>query len=111
MKISIHMVIDFRKSMDIAMNSGTVAKRRKQRGFGEEGMKKIYESAGVGISFDFKVIAEGAVLRLRSIVMTADVFMARGQKSRKDNSYRNPVSYPCLTKKESEVLVIGIVVT
>jgi len=43
-------------------------------------MKKIYESAGVGISFDFKVIAEGAVFETAKHSMTADVFMARGTK-------------------------------
>ncbi|KAN0112234.1 hypothetical protein V8E51_005185 [Hyaloscypha variabilis] len=60
---------------------GTVAKTRKRRGFDEEQIKLVFESADVGMDFGFEVIAKGAVFKTSKHSMAKDVFMARGTRA------------------------------
>ena len=62
-------------------SSDTTSKRGNQNGFGEVGMKGIFESAGVGMNFGFEVIVKDAVFDTGKHSMTSDVFMARGIKA------------------------------
>jgi SAM-dependent methyltransferase len=61
--------------------SGSIAKIGKRGGFGQKGMRLIFESAGMGMDFGFEVIAKGAVFETPKHSMAKDVFMARGTKA------------------------------
>jgi hypothetical protein len=58
----------------------TATKEGRKRGFEEDDMKTIFESAGLGKGFGFEVIAKKAVFETAKHSMTADVFIARGTK-------------------------------
>jgi SAM-dependent methyltransferase len=60
---------------------GAIAKMGKRRGFGQDEMKLMFESACMGMDFGFEVIAKGAVFETPKHSMAKDVFMARGTKA------------------------------
>jgi SAM-dependent methyltransferase len=71
----------FGKSHGHNHGDSTVAETRKHLGFGEQEMKKIFDSAGVGKDFGFEVIAKEAAFETSTWSMISDVFMARGTKA------------------------------
>ena len=49
-------------------------------GFSQEDVKKIFEDAGVGLNFDYKVIGKGVVFEGTGEKMERGVFFAKGAK-------------------------------
>jgi SAM-dependent methyltransferase len=71
----------FGKHHGCGNGDAAVAQTKRRLGFGEEEMRDIFRSAGVGKDFDFEVIAKGAMFETPSCSMIQDVFMARGTKA------------------------------
>lgn len=49
-------------------------------GFSKEDIKKMFEDAGVGADFDYKVIGKGIVFEAEGQKMERSVFFAKGAK-------------------------------
>jgi SAM-dependent methyltransferase len=71
----------FGKHHGYGNGDATVSQTKGRRGFGEEEMRDIFRSAGVGKDFDFEVITKGAIFETPKCRIIQDVFMARGTKA------------------------------
>jgi hypothetical protein len=71
----------FGKHHGCGNGDAAVAQTKKRLGFGEEEMREIFRSAGVGKDFGFEIIAKGAMFQTTKCSMIQDVFMARGTKA------------------------------
>jgi 1,4-alpha-glucan branching enzyme len=71
----------FGKHHECGSGDTAVTQTKMRLGVGEEEMRDIFRSAGVGKDFDFEVIAKGAMFETPSCSMIQDVFMARGAEA------------------------------